>query len=583
VNESFGATLTTEERETLTADADAREQRMQRRRAEFEEHFRGLAEGRQWFDGIFPHQWGGACYGAVAKRWFLGDEPGAGKTRTSIGWLDLVGARRVILVAEANVCAQFAGEIADLSPHRTIINLAGLSKATRHERLNKLLKAKEGVVVINYEMFRRDEDALGKVLMWQADTMIVDEAHNMKNIKTANYKYVEKMAFANNTCFQCGGLVYGLERPCGSCGWTNPLKTSRAWNNEAAHDKARYFSTKSVKNFMAMTGTPILNTPVDLYAIFHLIDPIAFPSESWFKSAFTHPDYSVKRHVFSKKGLDKLTPLLKGRYLARTLEEVGIYLPKQHIHIERVEIDPKQYPLQARTIEQISKHAAIQLSSGESVTLMHLISIILRKRQANVYPAGIVIKDSKTGEEIFSVGKEVQESAKMDALMVRFKQYHKDGHRQVIFSQFQGALAEMQRRLQAEGFRVARFDGTTSKADREIIKNNFYIAKGEESKFDAVCVHYRTGGAGLNLTAATVTHILDEEWNAGRRDQAFARTHRLGQDEITHVEIYRGPGVDVWMANLIAMKERMVNRLGAAMSAEKQTALITEAVLKGEI
>lgn len=27
-----------------------------------------------------------------------------------------------------------------------------------------------------------------------------------------------------------------------------------------------------------MTGTPILNLPVDLYSIFHLIDPIRFPS-----------------------------------------------------------------------------------------------------------------------------------------------------------------------------------------------------------------------------------------------------------------------------------------------------------------
>lgn len=583
MNESFGATLTTEERETLTADADAREQRMQRRRAEYEEHFRSLAEGRQWYEGIFPHQWGGACYGAVAKRWFLGDEPGAGKTRTSIAWLDLIGARRVILVAEANVCAQFAGEMSDLAPHRTIINLAGLAKATRHERLNELLRAKEGVVVINYEMFRRDEDALGKVLMWQADTMIVDEAHNMKNIKTANYKYVEKMAFANNTCFQCGGLVYGLERPCGSCGWTNPLKTSRAWNNEAAHDKARYFSTKSVKNFMAMTGTPILNTPVDLYAIFHLIDPIAFPSESWFKSAFTHPDYSVKRHVFSKKGLDKLTPLLKGRYLARTLEEVGIYLPKQHIHIERVEIDPKVYPLQSRTIEQVSKHAAIMLSTGEKATLMHMISIILRKRQANVWPGGIEIKDKNTGEVLFSVGKEVQESAKMDAMMERIKAYHAKGKRQIVFSQFQTALAEFELRARAQGIRVVRFDGHTPNKLRDEIKSNFYKAKGEPAKWDLVLVHYRTGGAGLNLTAAEVTHILDEEWNAGKRDQAYARNMRIGQDREVHVHVYRSPGVDLWMANLINMKERMVNRLGEAMSAEKQTALIRKAIEKGEL
>lgn len=581
---------TTSEQE-LIADAAALAERRERRRAELEEHFRGLAAGHVWFDGIFPHQWGGACYGAVARRWFLGDEPGAGKTRTSIGWLDLIGAQRVILVAEANICAQFAGEISDLAPHRTIVNLAGLSKATRHERINKLLRMTEGIAVINYEMFRRDSDALGKMLIWRADTMIVDEAHNMKNVSTSNYKFVEKMAFANNTCPSCGGLLYGLETRCGQCGWTNPYTSSKGWNKEIAafatagqyKDATKmFFSTKSVKNFLPMTGTPILNTPVDLYSIFHLIDPIRFPSEAWFKKEFTHPDYSLNRHIFSSKGLDKLSPLLKGRYLARTLEEVGIYLPKQHVHVERVEIDPKLYPLQARTIEQVSKHAAIQLSTGETHTLMHMIAIILRKRQANVWPGGIEIKDAE-GEVIFSVGQEVQESAKMDRMLERIMEYHKKGKRQIVFSQFRSALVEFEKRAKAAGLRAVRFDGSTPEALRKEIKSNFYAAKGEEPKWDIVLVHYRTGGAGLNLTAATVTHILDEEWNAGKRDQSYARNHRIGQEHETDVHVYRAPGVDVWMANLIHTKEKMVNKLGAAMSSEKQIRLIAEVIKKGEI
>lgn len=214
---------------------------------------------------------------------------------------------------------------------------------------------------------------------------------------------------------------------------------------------------------------------------------------------------------------------------------------------------------------------------------MHMISIILRKRQANVWPGGIEIKDTETGEIIFSVGSEVQESAKMDAMMERVLEYHKQGKRQIIFSQFQTALVEFQKRAEAKGIRAARFDGSTPGKVRSRIKDNFYKAKGEVPEWDIVLVHYRTGGAGLNLTAATVTHILDEEWNSGKRDQAYARNHRIGQDEETDVHIYRAPGVDVWMANLIAMKEKMVNSLGQAMSAEKQTKMMVEAILKGEI
>lgn len=577
---------TSDEANALYDEAQEREARLQQRRQELEGRFRLLAEGRPWYEGtgngdpVLDHQWVGACYGAVAKRWFLGDEPGAGKTRTSVAWLDLVGAKKVILVVEANVAAQFAGEIMTLAPHRTIVTLAGLSKQTRHAHLNQLMKLKQGVAVVNYEMFRYDRDALSKLMMWQADSIIVDEAHNMKSIRTTNFKYVMSLIFAENTCPSCTGLIYGLGKPCPSCG--HQVDDVKAHNKAAVQDMGVFLSTRSMKKVMLMTGTPLLNSPVDLFAIFHLIDPVKFPTQEWFKKTFTHPDYSQKRSVFSRNGMEKLTPLLKGRFLQRNLSEVGIFLPKQRVHIERVELDPDAYPLQARTIEQVNKHAAIQLSTGEKMTLMHVITIILRKRQANVWPGGIEMKDDE-GNVTFSVGSEVQESVKMDVALERIKAYHVEGKRQIVFSQFQTALAEFERRINAEGIRAVRFDGSTPKKLRDEIKTNFYKAKGEEAKWDVVLVHYRTGGAGLNLTAATVTHILDEEWNAGKRDQAYARNHRMGQDQETDVHVYRLPGVDTWMASLIAMKEKMVMSLGMAMSGEKQMKMIADAIRDGEI
>lgn len=171
----------------------------------------------------------------------------------------------------------------------------------------------------------------------------------------------------------------------------------------------------------------------------------------------------------------------------------------------------------------------------------------------------------------------------MDVALEKIKKYHKKGKRQVVFSQFATALEEFERRINKAGIRAVRLDGSTPKKLRERVKTNFYKAKGEDPEWDVVLVHYKTGGAGLNLTAATVTHILDEEWNAGKRDQAYARNHRMGQDEETDVHVYRLPGVDTWMASLIAMKEKMVTALGMAMSAEKQIKMIAEAIREGEM
>lgn len=550
-------------------------------RQRLEAQFRMAAVGKEWFEGIFPHQWQGACFGAVAERWLLCDEPGAGKTRQAVAWWDLTGAQKIIVMCEANLASQFAGEVMELAEHRTIVNLTRRSQKDRHDLIAKVLRLDEAVVFVNYEMFRRDLNSLGKLLLWQADTVVIDEAHNLKNVKTSNFKHAQRLVLSDNSCGNCGALIYGLSKPCGVCGWKKEVRDPQSLDD--------ILKTKSVKRVLCMTGTPMLNTPLDLFSLLHLVDPFSFRSMSKFKRDFLVINYATKKHEFKSTGIEQLKPYIEDRYLGRTLEDVGIYLPKQRVHVERVELDPERYPLQYRTVRQISEFFQIRLSTGETMTLMHLLSIILRKRQANVWPGGIEIrdtdKDSPTyGEVLFSVGKEVRESAKMDACMERILEMHALGKRQIVFSQFRTALEEFKNRLEAKGLRVALFAGDTPDKEREAIRKNFYAAKGETAKWDVVLVHYRTGGSGLNLTAAPVTHILDEEWNAGKRDQAYARNHRMGQTEETDVFVYRIPNtVDTWMSNLIDKKERMMKRLGQAMSKERMMREISEAIKKGEM
>ena len=590
------------EKEAL-ADADARAARQAVKRRELEARFLEIAADKPWYigtgndDAIFPHQWTAMCFAAVAKRVFIGDKMGLGKTREAIGTLDLLNAKKVILIAERNIAPQFAGEIEDLAPHRTVINLAGLSKKTRQERLARARRMEEAVLVINYEMFRQDEDSLVKVLAWQADTVVVDESHNMKSLKSSNFKTVQKILFIDNTCEQCGGLITGLSKPCRACNHTQAFAGLTSKEQKQATLK-QYLATKSVQNVILMSGTPLLNSPEDLYSSFHLIDPVKFPTADAFKRTFLKPSYAegTRKMVFKRDGLEKLKPYIKNFYIARDLEDVGTrvdggielpggrFLPDQQEHVVSVDLDPERYPLQLRTIKQVSEQARITLSSGEKHTLMHMISIILRKRQANVWPGGIEIRDQGTDKAIFSVGQEVQESAKMDACQEQIEAYLKQGHRQVVFSQFRTALEEFERRLKKAGIRVVRLDGSTPEKVRNEIKSNFYRAKGEVPKWDVVLVHYKTGGAGLNLTAATVTHMLDEEWNDGKKQQAKARTHRIGQEEPSQVLIYRIPKtVDTFMANLIAMKKRMADSLKRTMTNEELIRKVGDAILNGEM
>jgi SNF2 family DNA or RNA helicase len=210
----------------------------------------------------------------------------------------------------------------------------------------------------------------------------------------------------------------------------------------------------------------------------------------------------------------------------------------------------------------------IQLSTGEEMTIMHLIALITRKRQANVWPGGIQMVHPQTGEILFSVGDEVQESCKMDAVFASIIDHLP--RRQIVFSQFKTALAELEERLTYAGVEVVRFDGSTPKAVREQVRADFKRGDGPH-KWDVILANYKTGGAGLNLTAATVNHILDEEWNPGKRNQAYARDHRIGQTEEVDTYVYRIPGsIDTWMSNTIARKQRILEGFEGAMRGETE-------------
>jgi SNF2 family DNA or RNA helicase len=562
--------------------------------ARLEEKYRKLAEGKPWYAGnadvgaVLPFQWRGALFGAGARRWVLGDGMGLGKTRQSIGWLDLVQAKKVLVVCQADICDQFAGEIMTLAPHRTVFNLYKKTPKARHALMEQILASDDACVVVNFEIWRKDKDLLAKLMSWQIDTMIVDEAHNLKNTSSSNFKYIEMLVKIDNVCPNCKGALKGLYdkdkklKPCEKCGWRRGDSTPVRY----AYKLDEWLSSKSMKNVCFTTGTPILNSPLDIYALLHLCDPMLFARKTQFLQAFCITNYQSGKVEFRDGQLDNLRPLIEGRFLARNREDAGIVLPVQRKHIVRVDLDPDVYKKQYKIIRQLSERAQIMLDSGESMTIMHLIALITRKRQANVWPAGIELRDDE-GNVVFSVGQEVRESVKLDYSLETILQIHAEGRRQVVFSQFSTALEAFKDILQENGLRVAVLTGATPRKLRDEIKNNFYLARGEEPKWDIILCNYKTGGTGLNLTSATATHIIDEEWNPGKRDQAYARTDRIGQELENDVYIYRIPAsIDTWMSNTIHRKEQMVSAFqdtmgdeGFEMSAES----LGEAMRTGEI
>ena len=516
-------------------------------------------------DKIMKHQKDGAFLLATNMRCILGDKMGAGKTLTSIAAWDMAQSQRVLVIVPDDVVSNFVREIHYWAPHRNVIQLGKQTKQARMFALQMAKAMESFTLVVNYSAWRKDKTLITDLIDMRCDTVVMDEAHEIKNTSTSAYKGVRDIILTANCCPKCSGPVTKVAVD----DWSSVVKCEYCNWDENNHDY-EFYDRCSVKMVVPMTGTVILNRPQDLFALLSLVDPKNFREERDYLNAYCQQDFFTGKWKFRSGGLASLQKRLSGHYIARD----GVKTPGQKIYNHDIELDPQLYPQQHKVITQLSKHAQIMLESGKKLPILYTLALITRKRQANVWPGGIQIKD-EYDNVVFRVGDEVQESAKLDKCIKQNPQGEweglihdlteggdkETGSRVVVFSQFKPPLAELEQRLKSAGIDVVRFDGDTPQKIRDEAKIDFdrKYTPGTDYKWQVILCNYRTGGVGLNFTAATETIILDREWNPGKEDQALARTNRIGQTEETNVHVIRlANTIDVWLDNLISEKADLI-------------------------
>ncbi|HET7713329.1 MAG TPA: SNF2-related protein [Patescibacteria group bacterium] len=530
-----------------------------------------------WREWAKDHQMSGAKKIAQAGHIICADGMGLGKTLTSTIALDMIRAatesarpdnpyevsgshdtevirpcgRKILYFCPATMIKNVEREVRRWAPHRSVAILGGMSKAQREFVLDTLEHSAECVVVINYEAWRKQLALIDRLIAINFDTVIVDEAHNVKDRKSIAYRGINRI-----------------------------LKESN--------------DGRGVEFVLPMTGTPILNKPQELFSLLTLVDPYHFYSENYFLRDFCQQNPYTLKWEFKTGGLDSLAKKIANIYFRRTKDQAGIILPPKTITVHEIEIDEELYPEQARARKEMRTWGSIMLDAkeGKAISAAAMIAVYTRLRQIETWPAGIEIKDGKTHEVILKV--DIEESQKLDYIIkpngdVNNPTWEEaegllpevwDEERVVLFSQFKAPLHELRRRIKLAGKRAIVLDGDTPPALRDEIATNFDAKYNEEPKWDVVLCNYKVGGVGMNMTAATQMIIVDEEWNPGKRDQAYDRIHRMGQDKPVSIHVLRAKrsgvdvngvkqdgGIDTWLAAIIEHKENVVQGFNEATDA----------------
>lgn len=542
-------------------EIDRQNAESKRRAAEELSTFNERTKDAKWRDRAFKHQLEGAAFLASARRAVCADQMGLGKTLQSIMWVEMLGLKSVLVVAPGDTMRNYANEMRQWSTGYITLIIGKESRDRQafaiESAIDHLDDGGKVCLIVNYETWNTNKWIVEALSDVGFEGVIIDEAHRIKEIAKRPYRGVRDIIQASNKCKSCGKVAPHDEsgiRYCKQC--------------------QSYDTTKSVQYFLSMTGSPILNTPSDIYSQLHLAYPEIFQTLSDFVYQFCNKDYFSGKLVWKPGGQSRLAQRINGFYIQRTRESAGIVLPPQEVIIHEIEIDPDEYALQTEILETLRQNACVQMADGKAATIPGLLALITRQRQATVWPGGIwmdveqfnedgqPIWDPDTGEIMtrrIHVGKDYQQSAKIDRAIEIYEELKDNGHRVVFFSQFREVLVELKRRL---GNEAVEFHGGVPDKMRDKVRHNFDKSYGEEPKWNAVLAHYMVGGVGVNFTAATAIIALDEEWNDPKNEQAYDRIHRIGQDKETQVHILRhvGPGksIDTWLVNLNELKRKVI-------------------------
>ena len=252
---------------------------------------------------------------------------------------------------------------------------------------------------------------------------------------------------------------------------------------------------------VAMTGTPIMNNPLDLYIILKWL--------GYEKHAF----YSFKNHycimggfggyeVIGYRHMDELEEQLH-EFMLRRLKSDVLDLPEKLYIDEFVDMTAKQ----AQIYEEIS--AEIQANIDKIETSNNPLAELIRMRQATGY-TGIL---SST----------VKESAKLDRLEELVEETIANANKCVIFSNWTQITQIICDRLKRK-YECITITGEVGDNERSIAVSEFQNNPNVKVAIGTIGAM----GTGLTLTAANTVIFVDEPWTMANKQQAIDRCHRIG-------------------------------------------------------
>lgn len=402
-------------------------------------------DGVRWLYTLYKCDLGG----------ILADEMGLGKSLQVISFIKHLlvekPCAKVLIVCPTSLVYNWKKEFDKFGNHLKYVTVA----ENKQKRLNIINNINDyNIFITSYGLIRNDNDEYEKI---NFEVCIIDEAQAIKNYQSGMTREIKKIK---------------------------------------AHTK------------IALTGTPLENSILELWSIFDFIMPGYLNNIFKFKQTYNIKDVDDE----SLGKLEDLNNSIHPFILRRKKSEVSKELPdkiENNIYLELPAVQKSLYLSILKESE--SEFYDLIKSEGFNKSRFKVLQLLMKLRQVCVDPN--IIFSNYDGEVI-----------KIDKLLDIVKNYVKDNHKILIFSSFKTVIERIKSIFDNNNISNYVITGDVKSKTRMELVDKF-----NNDDTNCFLITLKSGGTGLNLTSADIVIHLDIWWNPQVENQATDRAHRIGQ------------------------------------------------------
>lgn len=474
---------------------------------------------------LFPFQKIGVEFCLKQKGTLLADDMGLGKSPTSLSVVNNdENIKSVIIVCPASLRLNWLKE-----SKRWLLREWNFYVVEKNEKIEEDIN----FVIVNYDMLK--ENVLESLINREWDCLIVDEAHFLKNPKTKRTK-----------------TIFGY------------------WDSSERKNKQGLIH-KIKQRTLFLTGTPILNKPIEIFPLLKALDPKTWNSSFKFGLKYCNGHQKYGHWDFTgASNLEDLQTRLRSTLMIRRLKkDVLKDLPSKQRQIIVLPSDTVKSVVK----KEMELYKRIGNKIEELTEKVELAKISNNKQEYDILAEELKKENFLVFSEIAKIRKETA-IAKIPFVIEHINEMLENNIKKiVVFAHHHEVIDNIK-----EAFSDVSvvLDGRTSLNDRQKRVDSFQ----ENENCKIFIGGIKAAGVGITLTASSNVVFAELDWTPSWITQCEDRCNRISQENQVLVQhLVLDGSLDANMVQTIVRKQEIYDKALDTISDRKNNEELGEQLL----